>query len=138
MALSALGATVVASSAAPLQFVTVSRDPKTGAWWFKHGSKQFLSIGVSNLNDGGMDDGVGDVLGRECRRQQNSSTCGDTNNWDMDLNFSPYYRVTQALFNGSSENWAADAAQRLDSWHFNTISGYSSAVAERAVAARGK
>lgn len=119
------------STAGP--FVTVGRDA-SGVWWFQQGEKRFLSIGVSNLNDGGKDDGVGDVLGRECRAQQNSSSCGDTNNWDMTLNYSPYFNVTQALFNGSAKAWAADAAGRLKSWNFNTISGYSSAVAERAVA----
>ena len=119
------------------QFATVERDAATGAWWFRRGSERFLSVGVSNLNDGGLDDGVGDVLGRECRQQQNTSLCGDTNNWDMDLNYSPYHTVTQALFNGSAEAWAADAAAKLEGWHFNTISGYSSAPAERAMGARG-
>jgi hypothetical protein len=80
---------------------------------------------------------VGGVLATPCRQQENSSACGDTNNWDMQLGYSPYHTVTQALFNGSSAAWAADAAGRLDAWNFNTISGYSSAVAEKAVAERG-
>ena len=92
---------------------------------------------MSNLNDGGLDNGVGDVLGRECRHQKNTALCGDTNNWDMVLNYSPYHTVTQAKFNGSAERWAADAAARLQGWHFNTISGYSSAVAEQAVGSIG-
>jgi hypothetical protein len=117
-------------------FVTVAQD-SSGVWWFERGGQRFLSAGVSNLNDGGLDDGVGDVLGAPCRAQQNTSLCGDTNNWDMRLNYSPYFNVTQALFNGSAAQWAEDAAARLESWHFNTISGYSSSLAERAVAHRG-
>ena len=38
---------------------------------------------VSNVNNGGSDDGVGGVLAEPCRRQMNSSLCGDTNSWDM-------------------------------------------------------
>lgn len=132
-----LAASCSADGARPSQFATVERDATTGTWWFQRGSERFLSQGVSNLNDGGLDDGVGDVLGTECRKQQNTSLCGDTNNWDMDLNYSPYHNVTQALFNGSAEAWAEDSAAMLESWHFNTISGYSSTHAERAMGARG-
>ena len=62
--------------------------------------------------------------------------CGDTNNWDMVLRYAPYYNVTQALFNNSEVAWADDAAERLQQMNFNTISGYSSAVAEAAVGRR--
>eukprot|EP01052_Picozoa_sp_SAG31_P036284 SAG31_NODE_4504_length_3181_cov_1.851720_2_plen_510_part_00 len=125
---------VCSSEASTHSFVSV--ENVDGVWWFRRGSDRFLSIGVSNLNDGGPDDGVGDVLGRECRAQQKTSLCGDTNNWDMLLNYAPYFNVTRAIFR-SNEEWATDAASRLDSWHFNTISGYSSTTAERAVAKRG-
>jgi hypothetical protein len=126
-----------AAVAAAAGFATVEHDTTTGTWWFQRAGRRFITQGVSNLNDGGGDDGVGDVLGMECRQQQHSSLCGDTNNWDMQLNFSPYFNVTQRLFNNSAAAWAMDAASRLQGWSFNTISGYSSSVAEKAVAARG-
>jgi hypothetical protein len=124
------------------KFVTVAKDPDTGAWWLQRDGKPFLSLGVSNLNNGGGDDGVGGVLRGPCRAQMGSALCGDTNNWDMVARYSPYNNVTRALFDRSSdeasdEAWAADAAARLEGWGFNTVSGYSSAVAERAVGARG-
>ena len=46
-----------AGDGAAKQFATVERDAATGAWWFRRGSERFLSVGVSNLNDGGLDDG---------------------------------------------------------------------------------
>jgi hypothetical protein len=84
------------------------------------------------VNNGGSDDGVGDVLAAPCQQQENTTLCGDTNNWDMDLHYSPYFNVTQALFNGSEMAWANDAMTRLTTWKFNTLGGYSSAVAEAA------
>ena len=127
-------ATFVSGAAATFVHVKKGAD---GVWWLERGGKQLFSTGVSNLNDGGHDDGVGGVLAAPCQQQENSTLCGDTNNWDMQLGYSPYFNVTQALFNRSSLDWATDAAGRLSSWGFNTISGYSSAVAEQAVAARG-
>ena len=44
-------------------------------------------------------------LAAPCRAQENSSACGDTNNWDMQLGYSPYHTVTQGLFQNSSEAW---------------------------------
>ena len=124
-------------------FVSVAKHAD-GKWWFWRGGKRFFSTGVSNVNDGGADDGAGDVLGAPCRAQENSSACGDTNNWSMTLKMSPYRAVTQALFNASvvgaaaaQEAWAAEAAVRLEGWNFNTAGGYSSAYGEQAMAARG-
>ena len=119
------------------KFVTVERDSSTDAWWLQRDGKRFLTLGVSNLNNGGDDDGVGGLLRDPCRAQMGTDLCGDTNNWDMVARYSPYNNVTRALFNHSDEAWAADAVARLEGWSFNTISGYSSAVAERAVASRG-
>jgi hypothetical protein len=132
-----------ADAAGGSKFVTVVKEEGSpGVWWLQRDGKRFLSLGVSNLNNGGEDDGVGGVLRDPCRAQMGSVLCGDTNNWDMVARYSPYNNITRALFNRSSteasdEAWAADAASRLQGWDFNTISGYSSAVAERAVGARG-
>lgn len=134
-ALTVRAAPPVANSA----FVTVQKDAH-GVWWFAQNGSTFLSTGVANLNNGGPDDGVGDVLGAPCRAHENGSLlghlCGDTNNWDMDRHFSPYNNVTNALFS-SEQAFVDDAAARLDSWGFNTVTGYSSAVAERAMGRRG-
>jgi hypothetical protein len=125
---------VLTASTATTQddFVTVEKDAASGIWWFAHGGERFFSTGVSNLNNGGNDDGVGGVLSEPCQQQENSTLCGDTNNWDMNLHYAPYYNVTQALFNGSEQAWADNAVSRLASWKFNTLGGYSSSVAEAA------
>ena len=112
-------------------YVTVEKDAHSGVWWFKHRGERFFSTGVSNVNNGGADDGTGGVLSTPCQQQENTTLCGDTNNWDMALHFAPYYNITQALFNTSERAWAADSITRLQSWHFNTLGGYSAAVAER-------
>ena len=113
-------------------FVTVERGPD-GVWWFQHRGQRFFSTGVSNVNNGGADDGAGGVLARPCRAQENSSLCGDTNNWSMGLGYAPYHNVTMALFNGSEPLWADDTVARLGAWGFNSVGGYSSHVAEAAV-----
>jgi hypothetical protein len=117
-------------------FVRVQRNGSV--WWFEHDGRHFFSTGVSNVNDGGLDDGVGGVLRHPCCRELdlplNSCLCGDTNNWDMQMGWAPYHNVTQALYNGSAAAWADDTVHRLRAWSFNTISGYSSGVAERAAA----
>ena len=37
-------------------FVTVVKDAR-GVWWFERAGHRFLSQGISNVNDGGGDDG---------------------------------------------------------------------------------
>lgn len=111
------------------------RQDSSGRWWFTApgSGATFFSTGVANVNDGGADDGVGGVLSEPCQRQTGSELCGDTNNWDMQLGFAPYHNVTQALFDGNDTAFYDDAVARLRAWNFNTITGYSSAAAERAV-----
>jgi hypothetical protein len=95
-----LAALVAYGSVVNPDFVTVAKS-SGGVWWFEHGSGQrFFSTGVSNLNNGGSDDGVGGVLSSPCQQQENTTLCGDTNNWDMNLHYAPYFNITQALFNG--------------------------------------
>ena len=117
-------------------FVQVEKDSQ-GVWWFVHKGQRFFSTGVSNVNNGGSDDGVGGVLSAPCQQQQNTTLCGDTNNWDMVRNYAPYHNITQELFNDSEPAWADDAVSRLRFWGFNTLGGYSSGVAEAAAGSQG-
>lgn len=48
-----------------------------------------------------------------------------------------YHNITQALFNGSEMAWADDAVTRLRGWGFNSLGGYSSAIAETAAGSHG-
>ena len=41
----------------PSKYVTVS-NTADGVWWLEQDGKPFFSTGISNLNDGGLDDGV--------------------------------------------------------------------------------
>ena len=75
-------------------FVGVVKDDQ-GVWWLEHGGRRFFSTGVSNVNNGGLDDGVGGVLSTPCQQQEDTALCGDTNNWDMVRHYAPYYNITQ-------------------------------------------
>jgi hypothetical protein len=111
-------------------FVTVEKDSH-GVWWFKHGEKTFMSRGINHVNNGGQDDGVGGRDSGDCKRLTGSDLCGDALSFAKDLDFSPYFNSTMDRY-GSEDAWANNTVQRMQSWNFNTIGGWSGTHAERA------
>ena len=124
----------VAAARTP-SFVAVEKDEK-GVWWFKHGDTKFFSRGINHVNNGGQDDGVGGRDSVNCKRMTGSDLCGDSLSFSKDLMFSPYFNSTMARY-GSEEAWANNTANRMASWGFNTVGGWSATVVERAATERG-
>ena len=116
-------------------FVTVEMDANR-VWWFKHGNVSFFSRGINHVNNGGQDDGVGGRDSVNCKRMTGSDLCGDSLSFSKDLMFSPYFNSTQARY-GSEQAWANNTADRMASWGFNTVGGWSATVVERAATQRG-
>jgi len=109
------------------EYIAVTKDAN-GVWWWTQNGKNFLSLGVNHVNNGGMDDGVGGRERSECHPTY--PLCGDTLSFGPKLGFAPYYNTTMARW-GSESNWAKSAAERLRSWGFNTVSGWSATIAEQ-------
>eukprot|EP00756_Hemistasia_phaeocysticola_P061858 Hpha_TRINITY_DN5257_c0_g1::TRINITY_DN5257_c0_g1_i1::g.116483::m.116483 len=109
-------------------FVTVEKDA-TGVWWFVHDGNKFLSKGVNHVNNGGLDDGVGGRESVQCQDATGSELCGDTLSWGKGLTYAPYHNATQARWH-TAQAWANGTVERLKSLGMNTLSGWSSKLAE--------
>ena len=105
-------------------------------WWFEQNGERFLSFAANHVNDGGLDDGVGGRERAVCVAATKNELCGDSLNFAGQLNYAPYYNVTQEK-HGSVEAWAAASVLDLSAWGFNGVSGWSNVAAESAARSAG-
>jgi len=132
--LSALAGLLLAAPAGA-DFAHLVKDA-AGVWWFEQNGERFLSFAANHVNDGGLDDGVGGRERAVCVAATKNALCGDSLNFAGQLNYAPYFNVTQEK-HGSVEAWAAASVLDLGAWGFNGISGWSNVAAENAAREAG-
>ncbi len=110
---------------------------QNGAGWLEHNSQSFLSLAVNHVNNGGQDDGVGGRERAVCVAATNNTLCGDSLNFAGKLNYAPYNNVTMDKYGNNETLWAQSAISRLQSYGYNSISGWSARISETAAAAQG-
>lgn len=140
--LCALAAATCFAASATADFVHLVKD-ENNVWWFEHNGNRFWSAAANHVNNGGLDDGVGGREKAVCQGvvpgpgSPNNTLCGDSLNFGKTLGYAPYFNVTQDKYGQDEGVWARAQIERLSSWGFGAISGWSSLLAEQAAAQAG-